>query len=277
MNEIESAVTAHYGRSGLLDRLLLGLRNAGIDTDNLCPADLQSIEEFHIGGRKATEYLVSKLGLQPTDAVLDIGSGIGGTARYIATAFGNHVTGIDLTPAYVVIATELSKRVSLNHKVYFETASALAMPFDDAVFDVAVTLHVAMNIRERVSFYAEIARVIKPGGRLGLFDVMKKNDEDLTFPTPWAQSPETSHLTTAPETAELLTNAGFTVTEVEDRTNHALEFFAQNSSNQFSEPPPLGVHLLMGDTAPVKFANVLSNIKSGRIGPVQIIARRHFF
>jgi len=275
MNDTESAIAAHYGHSGLLERILRGLRDAGADIDNLRPEDLQPIEEFHIGGRQATQYLISTLALHRDMRVLDIGSGIGGTARYIAAQFGSRVSGVDLTPEYVDIANVLSKRVSLDHTVDFCAASALAMPFDDACFDAAVTLHVAMNVRDRVSFYAEIARVIKPGGVLGLFDVMKKNDGDLAFPMPWAQSHATSHLTTAGETIDLLTDAGFATSEPEDRTDFALEFFARSSPAPADGPPPLGVHLLMGDSTADKIANVLDAINSGYIAPVQIIAKRN--
>lgn len=274
MNDIESAVIDHYQKSNLLNLILQGLKDSGADIDNLRPEDLIPVEEFHIGGRKATEYLVSKLNLRPQQQVLDIGCGIGGTARYIAAQTGNQVTGIDLTPEFIAVARALSTRVKLDGKLRFETASALNMPFDDASFDTAVTLHVAMNISDRVSLYGEIARVMKPGSVLGVFDVMKKNTDDLVFPLPWAQSPAASHLETAQETADLLTAAGFVVSEIEDRTAIALEFFARSLAIQADGPPPLGVHLMMGDTGREKFANVLNNIKDGRIAPVQIIATR---
>lgn len=275
VENIENAVIEHYEDARLLERILAGLEDSGIDINNLKPDDLAPIEEFHTGGRKATQYIIEKLGLQPENHVLDIGCGIGGAARYIAAQIGSRVTGIDLTPEYITAAKVLSERVKLDDKLQFEAASALALPFEDASFDAAVTLHVAMNIKDRTSFYSEISRVMKPGSVLGIFDVMKKNDEDLIFPLPWAQSPATSHLITAEETSRFLTDVGFTVTDVEDRTDFALEFFAQGLAAQTSEAPSLGIHLLIGDTAREKFTNILNNIKAGRISPVQIIATRN--
>jgi len=274
MKDIENAVIEHYEGSDLLNRILLGLRDSGVDIDALQPEDLAPVEEFHIGGRKATEYLVDKLALRPQDRVLDVGCGIGGATRYIAARIGCEVTGIDLTPEFIEAANALSRRVGLTDRVRFETASALAMPFDEAGFDAAVTVHVAMNIRDRVTLYSEIARVMKPGGRLGLFDVMKKNADDLVFPVPWAQTPDTSHLTTAQETADLLSAAGFVVSEIEDRTDFALEFFAENQARQANGPSPVGPHLMMGETAREKLMNVVHNIQNDRIAPVQIIATR---
>jgi len=274
MNDIESAVIDHYEGSDLLSRILHGLQAAGTDIEHLQPQDLAPVEEFHIGGRQATEYLVDKLNLCRQDRVLDVGCGIGGATRYIAARIGSRVTGIDLTPEFIAAAKTLSHRVGLEESLHFATGSALAMPFDTAGFDAAVTVHVAMNIRDRAAFYGEIARVLKPGGRLGIFDVMKKNADELVFPLPWASSPATSHLLTARDTEDLLTAAGFAVAEVEDRTAFALEFFARNQARQAAEPSPLGPHLMMGDTAREKLANVVDNINNERIVPVQMIAVR---
>ncbi len=275
MKTIEDSVIEHYENSNLLSRILLSLKKSGVDINNLQPNDLAPFEEFHIGGRKATEYLVEKLALQAGSHVLDIGCGIGGAARYITALTGSQVTGIDLTPQYIAAAKALSKRVRLDDKLHFETASALAMPFDNASFDAAITLHVAMNINDRISLYSEIARIIKTGAVFGIFDVMKKNNDDLSFPVPWAQSSTTSYLTTADETCGLLANAGFIVSEVEDRTEFALEFFAQSLAAQANGTTVPGISLLMGNTASIKLANVLDNIKKDRIAPVQIIATRN--
>jgi len=275
MKNLEDAVIEHYENPNMLDRILRGLEDSGADIDNIQPEDLMPVEEFHTGGRKATEYLVAKLSLRPQDRVLDVGCGIGGAARYMTAQTGSHVTGIDLTPEFIVVARELSKRVRLAEKLQFEAASALDMPFDNASFDAAVTIHVAMNIRDRASFYGEIARVMKPGSLLGLFDIMKSNDEDLIFPLPWAQSSATSHLITAQETSDLLSTAGFTVSEIEDRTKFAFEFFSRSVAQQKSAPPPLGIHTLMGDTAREKFTNVFNCISHGRLAPTQIIATRN--
>ncbi len=275
MKNMESAVAEHYGRAGLLARILEGLEANGADPNHLRPEDLAPVDEFHIGGRTATEYAVAKMFLRRDGHVLDVGCGIGGAARYIAAQVGCRVSGIDLTPEYIEVARALTERTGLGDKVDFEVASALAMPFEDAAFDAAITLHVAMNIRDRESLYGEIARVTKPGAILCIYDVMRKSDEALAFPVPWAESNQTSHLTTPEETRALLGGAGFEVHDVEDRTDIALEFFRQSLAAAADGPPPLGVHLIMGAGAPEKFRNVLINIQAGRIAPVQMIASRN--
>lgn len=274
MNDIENTVVKHYGNGGLLSKILTGLQESGKDIEKLKPDDLLPVEEFHIGGRKSTEHLVKRLNLSTESQIVDIGCGIGGAMRYLASQKINSVTGIDLTPEYISVAKELSKRVMPEAQLVFKLASALNMPFEDESFDAAITMHVAMNIQNRSTFYSEIARVIKPNGKFGLFDVVKKGEDDLIFPLPWATSSAASHLVSENQTTELLNDAGFVVIDKENRTEFALEFFNNSLASQANEIPSLGIHLLMGDTAKEKFVNVLSSLKSGRIAVSQIIAEK---
>ncbi len=270
----EQAVASHYGDAALLERLLAGLEASGLDIEHLQPADLAPIEEFHIGGRKATEYVVDSLALATDQHVLDVGCGIGGAVRYIADTIGCRVTGVDLTPEYIHAAKALSRHTGLHDRTRFDTGSALAMAYDDEHFDAVITLHAAMNIADREALYAEIARVLKPGGVLCVYDVMKKSDEPIAFPVPWAASADTSHLITRDETLSLLDEAGFAVHRVDDRTRFAIEFFRESLARVADGPSPLGVHLVMGETAQLKFRNTLDGIERGCIGPVQVVARK---
>ena len=274
MTITESAVAQHYGEANLLARILAGLEAAGADLNRLRPDDLTPVEEFHLGGRKATVKMVAKLSLSADQRVLDVGCGIGGAARYIAAETGCKVTGLDLTPEYIEVARKLSDLTGLGDKTTFETGSALAMPFDDGAFDAAVTFHVAMNIADRAALYGEIARVLKPGAAFGIYDVMRQRDGNRTFPVPWASTPETSHLTTPDEMLALLSNAGFEVGGVEDLTDIALSVFRPSQATAGDGPPPFGVNLLMGADAPEKIKNSTNNLRDGLIAPVQMIARR---
>lgn len=275
MNQTERAVAQHYGDRDLLSRILDGLAAVGADLDRLRTDDLAPVEEFHIGGRNATAYAVEKMSINLDQHVLDVGCGIGGAARYMASSIGCQVTGIDLTPEYISVAKTLTDLTGLSDKVRFEVSNALAMPFDDARFDAAITLHVAMNIHEREAFYGEIARVLKPGATFCLFDLMRKSDELLEYPVPWAASDETSCLTTPEEMRTLLTRTGFDVKEVDDRTDFGVEFLKGKAiAATNGSPPPLGIHLIMGASAGDKLTNVLRNIEKGRIAPVQMIATR---
>jgi SAM-dependent methyltransferase len=269
----ERAVARHYQVSALTERLLKAAAAAGLDIDRLTPDDLGPIDEFHIGGRAATKHLVAKMRLGGSEHVLDIGCGIGGAARYVAVSTGCRVTGIDLTPEYIETARELSRRTGVGDRTRFEAGSALRMPFTDASFDAAITLHVAMNIKERAGLYREIARVLKLGAVLCIYDVMQGPNEGLTFPVPWAETPASSHLTTPMEMRALLADASFSVEEIEDRTESGVAFFRERVAAG-GPPSPLGLHVLMGKTAPQKFQNMLQGLEQAFIAPVMMIARR---
>ncbi len=274
MSKIETAVAEHYSDSDLLSRIITGLKAAGANLDNLQVDDLSAVEEFHIGGREATVQIVEKMSLTRNQYILDIGCGIGGAARYIAGRSGCNVEGIDLTPEYIDIARTLTELTGLKEKINFNVASALSMPFENKTFDAAITLHVAMNISDRSALYSEISRVLKPGAALYIFDVMKKNDEDPVFPVPWAETEETSHLTTPDEMRLLLENAGFNITQVSDRTDFALDFFKKSMDASRNSTALPGIQTVMGEGATEKLKNVMNNIKNGRISPVQMIATR---
>ena len=154
--------------------------------------DLAPVDEFHVGGRPATIELVGHLGATTQAELLDIGCGIGGTVRFIASTTGARVTGIDLTPEYIDVAQTLSEWTELDHLVGFEVASALDMPFDDESFDGATQLHVGMNIADKAALFAEIHRVLRPGAPFALYDIMRVSAGDVTFPVPWAADASSS-------------------------------------------------------------------------------------
>jgi ubiquinone/menaquinone biosynthesis C-methylase UbiE len=157
----ETNVAAHYARDGLEAAILAGLRAAGLDPDRLAPADLAPVDEFHIGGREATEALAEQLDLRPGQALLDIGSGLGGASRHFAQAHGCRAWGIDLTADFVAVATSLAGRVGLADQVRYIEGSALALPFPAGTFDAATLLHVGMNIADKPALFAEARRVLK--------------------------------------------------------------------------------------------------------------------
>jgi SAM-dependent methyltransferase len=274
-DDLEGAVARHYGAADLTGRILKAMVAAGIDTDQVQPEQLAPIDEFHIGGRAATVHAVAKMGLRADSHVLDVGCGIGGATRYLASAIGCRVAGIDLTPEYIAAAEELARRTGLADRIVYRVGSALAMPFADGAFDAALTLHVAMNIQDRRGLYREVARVLKPGAAFCVYDVMRGGSDVLKFPVPWAETPATSHLTTPDEMKVLLGAAGFEVVEVEDRTPFALDFFRQSlASSAAAGMPPLGLHIVMGASAREKFQNMLANVESGAIAPTLMLAKR---
>ena len=102
----ETAVTDHYTVNDLGKMILGALQASGVNLDTLSPADLAPIDEFHIGGRAATQYVIGMIELPRGATALDIGSGLGGFVRYLAAECGCRATGIDLTAEYVRVGQD---------------------------------------------------------------------------------------------------------------------------------------------------------------------------
>lgn len=272
----EHAVAAHYGSDTLRSRIFAAMAEAGLNLDNLRPADLAPVDEFHMGGRAATVEIVSRAGISADDRVLDVGSGLGGLVRYLAGEVGCKATGLDLTPEYVALSRDLTDLTGLSEKADFVLGSALSLPFADRSFSAVTTFHVGMNIADRKRKYDEAFRVLQSDGKLVIYDVLKGPEQGLRFPVPWAETPETSHLVSAPELNRLLSESGFTIMLEEDRTPVVLKHHrARMAELSASTPPPvLGLHLLQGSTAKVKSQNMIEMAEAGQIALGFVIARK---
>jgi len=275
---LDQTITQHYTHGSLEQTILTVLKAAGKDVDHLTHADLSTVDEFHIGGRQSTMELFAQLELPPGARVLDVGSGIGGPARFGASERGWQVQGIDLTEEYVRVAESLSRRIGLADRVSFRQASAAALPFGDASFDGAYMLHVGMNIPDKKSAFAEVHRVLKPGAVFAIFDLMRETDAPFDYPVAWSSAPETNFIDFAAHYRMLLGGVGFAVEKERNRGDFAREFFRQMRERMAKAqaeggpmpPPPV----IMGPTAPQKLANMRGLVERGTIAPVEVIARR---
>lgn len=270
---VEAAVARHYRVGGLMERIREGLAELGVEPTR--PDEMPPFDELHIGGAAATEALMAQVPLAPGMEVLDIGSGLGGTARYVVRRCGATVTGIDLTEELVETARALSGMVGLGEATRFEVASALDLPFEDARFDVALLIHVSMNIADKARLLAEARRVLKPGGTIALYEVMRTGEGEVVYPVPWAMDAETSFLATPDEYREAAEAAGFAVTAERDRHAFAVDFFAEVKARMESGdwPPPLGPQIMMGETTRERVGNLIANLEAGRVAPVEMILR----
>ncbi len=267
-----NSVPDHYSVGNLESRILGALEASGIDLDQLTVDDLAPVDQFHIRGRAATEELADWVQVEPAHRLLDVGCGLGGTSRHLAATVGCNVIGVDLTAEFCRVAEMLSARVGLSDRTSFRLGSALELPFPDDEFDVVWTEHVQMNVADKAGFYGELARVLKPGGRLAFHDVFAGAVEGVHFPVPWASDASISHLVAVDAARAVLSGKGLAEERSEDKTDASRAFFRTALKRlQADGRRPLGLHLLMGDDAATKFANLLRNLEEDRVQVAQAV------
>ncbi len=263
MTDLLDDVRDHYRATGLTERLKAALTIFGPEEQRLTPRQLATLDQFHTRGLAATTELARLAGIAADMSVLDVGSGIGGPARFLAATYGCQITGVDLSEPFVDAARYLTERTGQSGQVSFQTASALELPFDDGRFDVALLQHVAMNISDRARLYREILRVLKSGGKFATFDVVL-NSGDPHYPVPWARTPATSFLLTAAATREAIEAAGFRMLAWQDNSEAAKAWIAQVRASGPPDPANLGV--VMGPDFAQLAANLGRNLLEGRLG-----------
>lgn len=268
-------VERHYTLGDIEKTILQALERAGKDIDQLTLDDLAQVDEFHIRGPEATREMSEEIGIGAGMQVLDVGCGLGGPSRRLASNYGCHVTGLDLTEAYCRVAEALSVRLGLDHLVSYRTGDALDMPFEDERFDVLWTQHASMNISDKAQLYSEMYRVLKPGGHLAIYDIIAGPGGDVYFPVPWARDPSISFLATGDELRLFLGAAEFNIISWRDTTEVGLAWFAAKSAQIKKHGRPiLGYHMLLGDDFPQMARNQLRSFNENRMALLQVIAKR---
>src|SRR5215208_4138886 len=221
--EYFQAVDAHYGRQDLGPLILETLRSQGKDLDALTPDDIAPLT--HLTGRfkVATVALGRLVGLQPGLHVLDLGSGLGGPARTLATEFGCRVTGLELPAELLRAAEMLTTRVGLSDQITFQQGYALEIPFPDTSFDVVWHEQFAMHIADKEKLYREVYRVLRPSGRLAMREYIAGPVEPIHYPVPWAPDAAINFLWPAEQVRQLLADTSFTELVWDDFTAAELQ------------------------------------------------------
>lgn len=265
----DTLIRAQYSTGLSRRNIERALVSAGKDLDHLQPLDLALLEDFHTMGRIATSQLVDLIGITSDSTVLDAGSGIGGTARYVAEVWGCNVTAVDLTGEYCQTANWLNGLVGLDERISVRQADVTALPFPAGSFDVVFSQHVQMNVADKAGLYREARRVLVSGGRLAIWDITTGERGELDYPVPWADQRGVNHLVTSDKLRAVIESSGFAIDEWNDLTDQAATTMQMVLTLQ---PNPLGLHAFVTDFAQ-KAQNLTLALADGRLRVVQGVAR----
>ena len=270
-----AAVERHYGSAGIAERVLAAFRAANGPDALVTPEGLAPFDHFHGRGVTATQEIAAQLALRPGERVLDIGSGIGGPARWFAAKYGVQVTGVDLTPEFCAAAEALNAATGLTGYVTILQGSALALPVPDGAFDAAYSQNVIMNIADKQQFYREAFRVLRPGGRLALSNVCAGPVGEPYFPVPWATTRDTSFLATPEAMRADLIAAGFEIVEFRDITDATREAQRRTRARlEKGDMPKIAVDIVMGERAPEMQLNSIRSIEDSRGTAIEALAKK---
>lgn len=260
---LRRGVEDHYGDStGLAERVLGALREQGIDPASVPFDEIPAHDELHLRGRAATVELAELGNLAGPLTVLDLGSGLGGSARFLAARFHCRVVGADLTQEFCRSASTLSAAFGMRQLTHFTRADATRLPFADDSFPVVWTQHTQMNVMDKAAFYREALRVLEPGGQFLFHDIFAAADEAPEFPLPWAPRPELSHLVPADRVAAFLREKDLQCVQWRDRTLPTIAWLRDLIARADRA-------VMMRASREQKMGNVLSALESGKLQVVQ--------
>ena len=271
----EEAINCQYGQSDLDKKILAILETEDLESARLIQEGFAPIEELHLRGRPATIELAKGVDLNESMRVLDIGCGIGGSARTIASEFGCYVTGLDLSEEFCRAAELINNKVGLNKKIEIRQGNALEMPFNTAEFDVVFIQHVLMNIEDKKSVLSQINRILCTKGRLALNTICAGPNTPVHFPVIWANNPDISFLLTVNELRQLIRNSGFKELSWKEDTKRIIEGIERARSKPRSKNPrPINLSLIVSDPS-TKWKNIVRNLKEERIVVIQGIFQKN--
>ena len=269
------AIADHWARGDVYGLIVSALNKMSKPLDGLTVEDLAPVDHFHARGLAATVELADRLPIRPGQDIVDIGCGLGGPARYMAKRFQCHVSGVDITEPFVEAANRLTALLGMEPQVKIERGDGQHLPYPDASFDAGCTQHVTMNVADHPAFFAEAHRVLKPGAFFALTEHGLGPRGNPHYPLPWSMDGSGAYLLTPSETRTVLEKVGFEAIVIEDTgAKYVAGYRAAIERADKGAMPPLGIHILLGETALEKTRNAARNIDEGRTHPIQLTCRK---
>jgi sarcosine/dimethylglycine N-methyltransferase len=266
-----SGLETHYSARDIEARILAGIRAAGLNPEQrLSPDELAALDHFHTGGLRASRELLEVAQIRAEHRVLDIGAGLAGSARLLASAIGCRVDCIEMSPDYCTGAVLLNRLTGLEDRIKVHEGSALDLPFPDGSFDVVWMQNVGMNIADKRTLYGEISRVLKSGGRYAFQEMAAGNVATSYFPLPWASEPADNFLVSADEMQSLLDECGLVAELFEDTSDVHLSRTTANATPAAAGQLGLAVFV---DNLAQKAGNARRSLEEGQVRLVRGVFR----
>ena len=266
-----ASLEAHYSARDIEARILAALRAAGLNPEQrLSPDALGALDHFHTGGLRVSRELMELAQIRAEDRVLDIGAGLAGPARMLASAVRCHVDCLEMSADFCAGAALLNRLTGLEDRIEVHKGSALDMPFPDDSFDVVWMQNVGMNIADKRKLYAEICRVLKPGGRFAFQEMAAGKSATTYFPLPWATDPADSFLVSAEEMRSLLGESGFSTELLEDTSDVHLSRTAASATPVAAGQLSLAVFV---DNLEQKVGNARRSLEEGQVRLIRGVFR----
>jgi SAM-dependent methyltransferase len=265
------SLETHYSALDIEARILAAIRAAGLNPEQrLSPEELGALDHFHTGGLRASRELLELAQIRAEDRVLDIGAGLAGSARLLASALRCRVDCVEPSPDYCAGAVLLNRLTGLDDRIEVHKGSALDLPFPDDSFDVVWMQNVGMNIEDKRKLYAEIYRVLKHGGRYAFQEMAAGKVATSYFPLPWATDPADNFLVSAEEMQSLLGESGFITELFEDTSDTHLSRTTANATPAASGQ--LGLAVFVNNLAQ-KSGNARRSLEEGQVRLVRGVFR----
>lgn len=258
------------------DEILAKLKARGTRLEALTQDELKDFDQDHYGGIEAVEVLAQRAGIAANHRVLDVCSGMGGPARWLAHRIGCRVTGLDFTLSRVEAARKLTRNVNLHRLVDFVAGDATAMPVPDAYYDVVISQEAFLHIPDKAAVIAQCARVAKPAGTIAFTDVVLRSPLSAEEESRMAAEMQAPGIAGVERYLELLAANRCTVERREDLSKEWTRVLVER----------LAMYRSLRDTTTAKFGEphfaawdktysfFVGLFMSGKLGGVRIVARK---
>lgn len=172
-------------------------------------------DSFHPGGLQLTERLGELLELEPGERVLDVASGVGTSAIFLAQRFGCRVVGMDFALKNIAQARANAEEAGVDHLVRFEQADAEQLPFEDGSFDALISECAFCTFPSKEAAAGQFACVLRPGGQVGLSDLIRSGTLPPELDTLMAWVACVADAQPIAEYSSILSQAGFSMGQPE--------------------------------------------------------------